>query len=192
MKALEDKILNEGRVLEGNILKVDKFLNHMIDPEIFDKMGKDFYEKFKDRNITKILTLEVSGIAIAYAAAMYFKVPVLFAKKTQSLTLGNDVYTSKVVSYTKKKEFDIMVNKSFLEKDDTVLIIDDFLAMGEALKGLVDLINQAGARIGGIGIAIEKVFQEGGNKMRAKGYEVYSQAMIEKFEDGKVVFVKQD
>lgn len=192
MKLLEQKILEEGRILPGNILKVDKFLNHMIDPNLFDEMGKDFYEKFKDRGITKILTLEVSGIAIAFAAAKYFNVPVLFAKKTVSLTLGNDVYTSKVISYTKNRQFDIMVNKEFLTKDDTVLIIDDFLANGEALKGLIDITNQSGAKVAGVGIAIEKVFQNGGNKFRKLGYEIYSQAMIEKFEGQSVVFTNQD
>lgn len=191
MDLLKNKILEEGKLLPGDILKVDKFLNHMIDPKLFDEMGKDFYEKFKNRGINKILTLEVSGIAIAFAAAKYFEVPVLFAKKSVSLTLGNDVYTSKVISYTKNKEFDIMVNKSFLDKNDKVLIIDDFLANGEALKGLIDLCNQASAQVIGVGIAIEKVFQNGGNKFREKGYEIYSQAMIEKFEDGKVIFVTE-
>lgn len=191
MKVLEDKILRDGRVLEGNILKVDNFLNHMIDPELFMEMGEDFYNKFKDKGINKILTLEVSGIAIAFAAAAYFKVPVVFAKKSHSLTLGGDVYTSKVFSYTKNKEFDIRVDKKFLTKYDRLLLIDDFLANGQALQGMVDLADQAGAEVCGIGIAIEKAFQEGGKKMRERGYEVYSQAKIEEFKDGKVIFCQE-
>ncbi|MBG9979416.1 xanthine phosphoribosyltransferase [Facklamia lactis] len=191
MKLLEERILQDGRILPGNILKVDSFLNHQIDPDLFMAMGQDFYDHFKDKEITKILTLEVSGIGIAFAAATYFKVPVLFAKKSLSLTLTEDVYASKVTSYTKKKTFDIRVQKNFLSDQDKVLIIDDFLAMGEALGGLIDLCQQANAQVQGIGIAIEKSFQPGGNKYRDLGYDVYSQAMIEKLEDGTVTFVKQ-
>ena len=132
MKLLEDMILKRGRVLDGNILKVDNFLNHQIDADLFMKMGKDYYEHFKDKGITRILTLEVSGIAIAFAAATYFKVPLVFAKKSASLTLSEDAYTSKVVSYTKKKEYDIKVDRNFLSPSDKVLIIDDFLATGQA------------------------------------------------------------
>ena len=174
MKLLEDMILKRGRVLDGNILKVDNFLNHQIDPDLFMEMGKDYYDHFKDKGITKILTLEVSGIAIAFAAATYFKVPLVFAKKSASLTLSDDAYTSKVVSYTKKKEYDIKVDRNFLSGDDKVLIIDDFLATGQALKGLVSLCDQAGAEVAGIGIAIEKTFQDGGKLFRDKGYDVYS------------------
>lgn len=192
MKLLEDRILKDGRVLEGNILKVDSFLNHMIDPKLFLEMGKEFAEKFKDKGITKILTLEVSGIAVAFAAAQYLEVPVVFAKKIQSLTLGNDVYTAKVISYTKNREYDIMVNRNFLLPEDKLLIIDDFLAHGEALKGLVKLADDAGSEVRGIGIAIEKTFQEGGRKFRGKGYEIMSLAMIENFKDGSVVFTTED
>ena len=175
MKLLEERILRDGRILPGNILKVDKFLNLQIDPELFMEMGK-------------ILTLEVSGIAVAFAAATYFKCPVVFAKKSQSLTLADDVYSSKVISYTKKKEYDIKVDKNFLTKDDKVLIIDDFLATGQALHGLVGLCDQAGAEVKGIGIAIEKSFQDGGKKFRDMGYDVYSQAMIEEFTEDSVKF----
>lgn len=189
MKLLEDKIHLEGRVIGEDILKVDSFLNHMIDPELFMSMGEDFYEHFKDKPITKIVTLEVSGIAVAFAAAHFFKVPVLFAKKIESLTLGDNVYSSEVISYTKKKRYTIKVDKTFLTEDDHVLIIDDFLAKGEALKGLMDLCHQAGAQIEGVGIAIEKVFQGGGKMYRDQGIDIYSQAMIEGFEDGRVIFV---
>lgn len=188
METLENRILQDGRVLDGNILKVDNFLNHQIDPELFMEMGKDFYEHFKDKNPTKILTLEVSGIAVAFAAATYFKKPMVFAKKSKSLTLSDGVYTSKVFSFTKNIEYDIRVDKRFLEKGDRVLIFDDFLANGKALEGLIELCDQAGAEVVGIGIAIEKVFQNGGNKLREKGYDIYSQAMIKEFKDGKVIF----
>lgn len=188
MKILEDRILKDGKVLEGNILKVDSFLNHQIDPVLFMEMAKDFTERFKDKKITKILTIEVSGIAIAFAIATYLKVPVVFAKKTISLTLGDNVYTSKVISYTKNKEYDIRVDKDFLNENDKVLIVDDFLATGQALNSLIDICNSAKSEVVAIAIAIEKVFQNGGNNLRKKGYEVYSQAMIEKFENGKLIF----
>lgn len=188
MKLLEEMILSKGRILDGNILKVDSFLNHQIDPKLFMEMGKDFYEHFKGKGINKILTLEVSGIAVAFAAATYFDVPVVFAKKSDSLTLSDTVYSSKVISYTKHKEYDIRVDKAFLGKDDKVLIIDDFLAKGQALNGLMQLCKQADAEVVGVGIAIEKAFQEGGKHYRSLGYDVYSQAMIEKFENGSVVF----
>lgn len=191
MRLLEERIQKDGRLLPGNILKVDSFLNHQIDPDLFMAMGEDFYQHFKDQGINKILTLEVSGIAIAFAAATYFKVPVVFAKKSESLTLSEDVYASKVTSYTKKKTFDIRVQKNFLTNQDKVLIIDDFLAMGEALGGLVNLCEQAGAQVMGMGIAIEKNFQPGGEKFRQMGYDVYSQAMIERFDNEQVHFVKR-
>lgn len=192
MKKLEEKILKEGRILPGEILKVDQFINHMIDTELFMEMGRDFYEAFQAEGITKIVTLEVSGIAMAFAAATYFKVPVLFAKKIQSLTLGNDVYTSQVYSYTKQTKTDIVVDRKYLVPGDRVLIIDDFLANGEALKGLVDLCDQAGATVAGIGIGIEKAFQPGGRTFREKGYRIHSLARIERFEGDSVVFCKDD
>lgn len=188
MKLLEEKIKSEGRVLPGKILKVDHFLNHQIDTALFMEMGKDFAEHFANTGITKVLTLEVSGIAVAFAAAHYLGVPVVFAKKTGSATLGDEVYTSKVYSYTKKKEYSIRVNKKFLTTEDKVLLIDDFLAVGQALGGMLDVCAQSGADVVGIGIAIEKVFQGGGDKYRAMGYDVYSQARIASFTDDSVIF----
>ncbi|MFB0918297.1 MAG: xanthine phosphoribosyltransferase [Clostridiaceae bacterium] len=190
MKLLEDMILEKGTILPGNILKVDNFINHMIDSELYMEMGKEFYEVYKDKDITKILTLEVSGIAMAFAAAVFFKVPVLFAKKSVSMTLGSNVYRSSVYSYTKDKKFDIMVDKRFIEPGENILIIDDFLANGEALNGLIDLVDQAGANVAGIGIGIEKAFQPGGKLIRDRGYKIHSLARIEKFEDGGVIFCK--
>lgn len=190
MKLLENMILEKGTILPGNILKVDNFINHMIDSELYMEMGKEFYEEYKDKNITKILTLEVSGIAMAFAAAVFFKVPVLFAKKSVSMTLGSNVYRSSVYSYTKDRKFDIMVDKRFIEPGENILIIDDFLANGEALNGLIDLVDQAGANVSGIGIGIEKAFQPGGKLIRDRGYKILSLARIEKFEDGRVVFCK--
>lgn len=190
MKLLENMILEKGTILPGNILKVDNFINHMIDSELYMEMGKEFYEEYKNKNITKILTLEVSGIAMAFAAAVFFKVPVLFAKKSVSMTLGSNVYRSSVYSYTKDRKFDIMVDKRFIEPGENILIIDDFLANGEALNGLIDLVDQAGANVSGIGIGIEKAFQPGGKLIRDRGYKILSLARIEKFEDGRVVFCK--
>ena len=192
MNKLEKKIVEEGQVLPGNILKVDHFINHMIDTELFQDMGQEFYDVFKETGVTKILTLEVSGIALAYAAAVHFKVPVLFAKKIQSLTLGDDVYTSRVYSYTKQKSYDIVVDRKYILPEDRILIIDDFLANGEALKGLVDLCDQAGSQIVGVGIGIEKAFQPGGKKFREKGYKVHSVARIQGFSGNKVVFCPKD
>lgn len=191
MRPLEAKISQEGKILPGDILKVDHFLNHQIDVELFMQMGQDFYEHFKEKGITKILTLEVSGIAVAFAVAVYLKVPLVFAKKTASMTLSDDVYTGHVISYTKKKEYDIRVDKNLLIKEDKVLLIDDFLATGQALKGMFSLCEEAGCDIVGVGIAIEKTFQGGGNYFRELGYDVYSQAMIDKFEDGKVIFTER-
>lgn len=188
MKILEDRIRQEGTLLPGEVLKVDHFINHQIDPQLFMQMGQDFYQHFKDDNINKILTLEVSGIAIAFAAATYFKVPLVFAKKSQSLTLGDNVYQSTITSYTKQKTYDIRVQKNFLTASDRVLIIDDFLAMGQALGGMIDLCKQAGAEVGGIGIAIEKAFQPGGKLYRDQGYHIYSQARIEKMTDQEITF----
>ncbi|MBS4900514.1 MAG: xanthine phosphoribosyltransferase [Clostridiales bacterium] len=192
MKLLEDRIRKEGRILPGNILKVDRFLNHQVDPELMIEMGKDFAEHFRDKEITRVLTLEVSGIAMALTTALELGVPMVFAKKISSVTLADDTYTSKVYSYTKKKEYDIRVDKHYICPEDRVLIIDDFLAMGQALNGLVELVDQAGAAVAGIGIAIEKAFQNGGKKYRDMGYDVYSLAMIEDFKDDGVVFVGEE
>lgn len=191
MELLEQKILKDGKIYPGNILKVDNFLNHQVDVELIDAMGKDFAEHFADAGITRVITLEVSGISMAYTAAKYLGVPMVFAKKIESLTLSDDVYSSKVVSYTKNKEYNIRVDRRFLLPTDRVLIVDDFLANGEALGGLIDLCEQAGATIAGVGIAIEKVFQGGGPKYREKGYHIYSQAMIDHFTEDSVVFVER-
>lgn len=191
MKLLEDRIINDGRILPGNILKVDHFLNHQVDPQLMMAMGEDFAAHFRDKGITRVLTLEVSGIAMALTAAYALDVPLVFAKKIASVTLGDDVYRSSVFSYTKKREYVIRVDKKFLGEGDRVLIIDDFLAVGQALGGLIDLCDQANAQVAGIGIAIEKAFQGGGDKYREMGYEVYSQAKIQEFSKDGVVFATE-
>ena len=193
MKLLEDIIKEKGRGYPGNILKVDSFLNHQIDVALIDKMATEFYEKFKDCNITKILTVEASGIAIACSVARFFDVPVVFAKKSQSLNLGNDLYSSRVSSYTHNTDYDISVSVRYLDSSDIVLLIDDFLAIGNAMKGLIEICDQAGAGIAGIGVCIEKAFQHGGEDLRKMGYEVMSLAIIESMsEDGTIVFKAQN
>ncbi|WP_026527696.1 xanthine phosphoribosyltransferase [Butyrivibrio sp. VCD2006] len=189
MKILEEKILEEGRVYPGNVLKVDSFLNHQIDVSLLDVIGEAFYEKYKDKNITKILTIEASGIAVACSVAKHFNVPVLFAKKSKSLNIGNDVYVSRISSYTYGKEYDATVSMRYLGKDDTVLIVDDFIAIGNAMKGLIEICDQAGANIAGIGICIEKGFQKGGDDIRQMGYDVTSLAIIDEMkDDGTITF----
>lgn len=188
MKLLEDKILKDGRILSGNILKVDNFLNHQVDPELMMVMGRDFYEHFKDKNINKILTLEVSGISMALTTAICFGVPMVFAKKIESKTLVGDMWEASVHSFTKNKDYTIRVSKKYLSESDRVLIIDDFLAKGQALSGLKSLCDQAGSTVCGMGIAIEKSFQKGGEIFRKQGIDLYSQAKIKEFRDGKVVF----
>ncbi|WP_300409921.1 xanthine phosphoribosyltransferase [Lagierella sp.] len=190
MNLLEKRILEDGVVLPGNVLKVDSFVNHRIDPDFFMNIGKEFAKRFKDREIDKILTLEVSGIAIAFAVGVFLEKPVIFAKKTQSKTLGDYVYKTSVYSYTKGREYEVKVSKEFLEEGDRVLLIDDFLANGKALEGLLDICNQAKASVEGIGILIEKGFQEGGKNLRKKGYEIESLAIIKSLEDEKVIFDK--
>lgn len=179
MKELEERIIRDGVVKEGNVLKVDSFLNHQMDVSLFHKMGLEWKELFKDKPINKILTIEASGIGIACVAAECFNVPVVFAKKTASINLDGDMYTSKVESFTKKKVYDIIVSKKFLSSDDHVLIIDDFLANGCAVNGLIDLIDAAGATVEGVGIAIEKGFQPGGRMIREKGIRLESLAIVE-------------
>lgn len=194
MKLLEERILKDGRVLEGNILKVDSFLNHQVDMELTKQMGQAIYEYFKDKGVNKILTLEVSGIPAAGMTALAFteetgkSVPMVFAKKIKSKTLSDNVYCSEVYSYTKKTSYSIRVDRSFLSEGDRVLIIDDFLAKGQALSGLLDICKQAGAEPVGIGILIEKVFQEGGKKYRDAGYDIYSLAKISKLKEGEIIF----
>ena len=183
MKLLEERIRKDGQVRPGNILKVDSFLNHQLDVELLEQLGKAFYEEFKDKGITRILTIEASGIALACLAAQYFKVPVVFAKKAKSKNLDGELYTSTVHSFTYGKDFTVTLAKKFLSKEDTVLLIDDFLAVGKAIRGLIDICNQAEANIAGIGIAIEKGFQSGGRELREAGYEVYSLAIVDEMTD---------
>lgn len=192
MKLLEDIIREEGRVYPGNILKVDSFLNHQIDVSLIDRLGEELYWKYKDRNITKILTIEASGIAIACSVARNFDVPVVFAKKSQSLNIGDDVYVSRISSFTYGKEYDVTVSRAYLDKTDIVLLVDDFIAVGNAMKGLVEICDQAGAGIAGIAICIEKAFQNGGDDLRKMGYDVTSLAIIESMnEDGTITFREQ-
>lgn len=192
MKLLEERIKEDGQVRPGNILKVDSFLNHQLDVVLLEQLGKEFYEKFKDKNITRILTIEASGIALACLTAQYFNVPVVFAKKAKSKNLDGELYTSTVHSYTYGKDFTVTLSKKFLSKDDTVLLIDDFLAVGKAMRGLIDICNQAEAEIAGIGIAIEKGFQSGGKELREAGYDVYSLAIIDEMsDDGMICFKEQ-
>ena len=192
MKLLEERIRKDGRIYPGNILKVDSFLNHQIDVTLMDKIGEAFYEKYKDRGITKVLTIEASGIAIAYAAARCFGVPLLFAKKSQSLNLGSDLYIAKVHSFTYKKDYQVILSKRYLTPDDRVLIVDDFLATGNAMLGLTDLCKMAGASVEGIGICIEKAFQSGGRELREKGFSVTSLAIIDHMtDDGEIVFCSE-
>ena len=179
MKLLEEKIVNDGVIKSGNVLKVDSFLNHQIDVPFVAELGKELKRLFADRNITKILTIEASGIGIACVAAMYFGVPVVFAKKSQSVNLDGEMYCTKIESFTHKKVYDVIISKKFLSPEDHVLLIDDFLANGCALLGLTDLVESAGATVEGIGIAIEKGFQQGGKIIREKGYQLESLAIVE-------------
>lgn len=192
MKLLEGRILKDGHIGADNVLKVDSFLNHQIDVNFVCELGKEFYRLFKDENITKILTIEASGIGIACLAAQYFGVPVVFAKKTKTINIYSDTYNATVHSYTHKKDYDIVVSKEFLSKEDNVLIIDDFLAKGSALTALLMLIEKAGAKTAGAGIVIEKAYQGGGNLVRDMGIRVESLAKIKSIskKDG-IVFCKQ-
>ena len=190
MQLLEERIRRDGIVKPGNVLKVDSFLNHQMDVELFNEMGKEFRRLFPSEKINKILTIEASGIGIACIAAQYFHVPVVFAKKSQSINLDGDQYTTKVESFTHKRVYDVIVAKKFLRKDDHVLIIDDFLANGCAVAGLIDLVTSAGATVEGVGIAVEKGFQEGGKLLRNKGVRVESLAIVESMDEktGEIIF----
>lgn len=178
MKLLEDKIVAEGQVYEGNVLKVDGFLNHRIDVRFLREIGREFHRLYGDCGVNKILTIEASGIGIACIAAEFFDVPVVFAKKTRSINIAGDVYTVPVTSFTRKKTYDIQVSKAFLQPEDKILIIDDFLAEGSALLGLSKLVKDAGATLVGAGIVIEKAFQDGGRRVREQGIRVESLARI--------------
>ena len=192
MKALEERILRDGQIRPGNILKVDSFLNHQIDIAFMNEMGKEFRRVFADKRVTKILTIEASGIAIASITAQYFQVPIVFAKKTKTINLDGSLYTTQVKSYTHRTTYDVVVSKKFLTSDDRVLIIDDFLANGYAARGLIDLVEQAGAVLEGVGIVIEKGFQGGGRELRESGVDVRSLAIIESMSDNNLVFRDQD
>ena len=187
MKLLEERIRRDGNVKPGNVLKVDSFLNHQMDVELYNEMGKEFRRLFPS---DKILTIEASGIGIACIAAQYFHVPVVFAKKSQSINLDGEQYSTRIESFTHKRVYDVIVSKKYLQKGDRVLIIDDFLANGCAVAGLIDLIESAGAEIEGVGIAVEKGFQEGGRLLRGRGIRVESLAIVERMDDqtGEIVF----
>lgn len=187
MQLLKELITTKGRVINNNILKVDNFLNHQIDPVLMYEMGREFKERFKDLNINKVVTIEASGIAIGTAAAYQFGVPLVFAKKAKPSTMG-EFYTSKVHSFTKNRDYDICISKEYINPGDRILIVDDFLAMGAAVLGLKDIIDQAGAEVLGIGIAIEKGFQDGSKILREQKLNVESLAIIDSFKDGKVIF----
>ena len=183
MKLLEERIRKDGIVKEGNVLKVDSFLNHQMDTDLFNEMGKEFKRLFADKPINKILTIEASGIGIACIVAQYFDVPVVFAKKSKTKNIAGDVYTTKVESFTHGKVSDIMVAKEFLGAGDKVLLIDDFLANGKALEGLAAVVKDSGAELIGAGIVIEKGFQPGGDRLRADGIRVESLAIVESMDE---------
>jgi len=192
MKVLQEKILNEGKVLSGDVLKVDAFLNHQIDPVLMQEIGKEFAKRFKEENITKIVTIESSGIAPAVMAALELGVKVIFARKRKSLTLQDNMYVAKVYSFTKQETNEISLSRTHIDENDRVLIIDDFLANGQAALGLMSLVEQAGASIAGIGIVIEKACQDGGKKLREQGVRVESLAEIASLDNGTVTFVQQE
>ncbi|HEY5583734.1 MAG TPA: xanthine phosphoribosyltransferase [Ruminiclostridium sp.] len=190
MELLKQRILKDGKVIGNDILKVDSFLNHQMDVQLFNEMGKEFYKLFADKNITKILTIESSGIGIACIAAQYFNVPVVFAKKTEAKNLDSDAYLSEVFSFTKGKTYTVRVSKNYINSNDNILVIDDFLANGKAVLGLADIVDQAGAKLGGVGIAIEKGFQDGGKLLRESGIDLQSLAIVTSIQDGEISFAE--
>lgn len=192
MKRLQEKIRKDGTVLSGDVLKVDTFLNHQIDPPLMKAIGEEFAERFKDAGITKILTIESSGIAPAMMTGLVLGVPAVFARKRKSLTLIEHLYTASVHSFTKNETNDISVSKDFIGATDTVLILDDFLANGQAVLGLLDIVEKAGAKLAGVGIVIEKGFQPGGKMIREKGIKLESLAEIASLENGQVTFVGEE
>ena len=193
MKLLEERIRKDGIVKPGNVLKVDSFINHQMDVELIGEMGKEWKRLFAEKNINKILTIEASGIGIACIAAVHFNVPVVFAKKTQSINLDGEMYTAEVESFTHKNKNQVIVSKKFLSEDDHVLIIDDFLANGCALQGLIQIVQAAGATVEGSGIAVEKGFQPGGRMIRNLGYQLESLAIVDGMNDetGEIIFREQ-
>lgn len=190
MELLEQRIRRDGVVKSEGVLKVDSFLNHQMDINLFNEMGKEWKRLFADAPINKILTIEASGIGIAAVAAQHFGVPVVFAKKSQSINLDGDMYSTKIQSFTHQRIYDVIVSKKFLNADDHVLLIDDFLANGCALNGLIELVEEAGATAEGIGIAVEKGFQPGGDDLRARGYHLESLAIVQAMdpETGEIEF----
>lgn len=192
MKLLEERIISEGKVIGDDILKVDMFLNHQIDVHLLQELGREFKRRFDGCDITKILTIEASGIGIACIAAQYFSVPVVFAKKGSHKNVGNNLYSAVVHSFTKGTDSTVSVSKDYISADDKVLVIDDFLANGEAASGLMDIISQAGASLVGIGIVIEKGFQPGRKVLEEKGARVESLAIIDKMGGGEISFTQQD
>ena len=188
MQLLEDRIRKDGIVKEGGVLKVDSFLNHQLDIELYNEIGKEFRRLFPDKGINKILTIEASGIGIACITAQYFNCPVVFAKKAQSINIDGEVYSTTIESFTHKRSYNVIVSKRFLSNDDNILIIDDFLANGKALLGLIDIAEQAGAEVVGACCAIEKGFQKGGDSLRADGIRVESLAIIDSMSDDSVTF----
>ncbi len=194
MRELEERIRKEGVIREGNVLKVDSFINHQMDIKLFEQMAKEWKRLFADKKINKILTIEASGIGIAAIVAREFDVPVVFAKKSQSINLDNNNYCTKIQSFTHNKVYDVIVSKKYLGPEDKVLIIDDFLANGCALMGLLDIIKESGAEVEGIGIAIEKGFQQGGDAIRKKGIQLESLAIVESMDwkTGTIEFRQQD
>jgi len=182
MKTLKERILKDGRVLDGNILKVDSFINHQVDYKLMDDIGEEIYSRFADCKVDKILTIETSGIPVAYSVARNFDVPFVFAKKTISGNLAGDLYKTKVFSYTKSCQYDVVVSKKYLLKDENVLVVDDFLANGQAALGMIALVEQAGAKVVGVVALIEKAFQDGGKLVKEKGYRFEALASIEKMD----------
>ncbi|MBO4266800.1 MAG: xanthine phosphoribosyltransferase [Lachnospiraceae bacterium] len=190
MELLKQRIKKDGIVKAGNVLKVDSFINHQIDIELMNEIGKEFKRIFSDAPINKILTVEASGIAAAVIVAQYFNVPVVFAKKSQSINIDGSVYSTKIESFTHKRVYDVIVSKKYLSPSDNILVIDDFLANGCAVDGLIDIINGSGATLCGVGILIEKGFQDGGKRLRARGVRVESLAIVDAMNDetGEIVF----
>ena len=192
MNFLEERILRDGIVKEGNVLKVDSFLNHQMDIELLDEIGKEFHRRFANKKITKVLTIEASGIAIAYSVARCFGVPMVFAKKAKSINIDGEMYTAEVESFTHKNKNKVIVSKRFLSADDHILIVDDFLANGCALQGLISISEAAGATVEGIGIVIEKGFQYGGRSIRNLGYQLESLAIVESMDaDNKTIVFRE-
>ena len=188
MELLKKTIKAESAVLPGDVIKVDSFLNHQINTKLIYECGKAWYEKFKDMGVTKILTIETSGIAIATLTALHFDVPVVYAKKTKNATIGDEFFVTKIVSYTHSQGFDVVVSKKFITPDDKILIIDDFLANGSAIKGLISLAEMGGAKVVGAGVVIEKEYEHGGKDIRDLGYEIEPLAKIKAIENGEIIF----